>query len=70
MVGVLFSLYNIFNINIRNRFMSEIKLRPVTKEGADIILEWRNDNESRENSFSKDIISHDDYMSWFDRNDP
>ena len=67
MVGVLFSLYNIININIRNRFMSEIKLRPVTKEDADIILEWRNDNESRENSFSKDIISHDDHMSWFDK---
>ena len=43
MVGVLFSLYNIFNINKRNRFMSEIKLRPVTKEDADIILEWRAD---------------------------
>ena len=59
MVGVLFLLYN--------TNMSEILLRPVTTEDADIILKWRNDAATRENSFSKDVISHEDHMKWFDK---
>ena len=44
--------------------MSEI-LRPATIEDAEIILEWRNDEETRHNSFSKDRIDLETHKKWF-----
>lgn len=44
--------------------MKELTLRPVTMEDAELILEWRNDADSRANSFQKDIILPDTHMAW------
>ncbi len=41
-------------------------------EDAAIILKWRNDRLSRENSFDKSVIDHDSHMLWYANrlNDP
>lgn len=44
--------------------MKELKLRPVTMEDAELILEWRNDADTRANSFQGDIILKDTHMAW------
>lgn len=44
--------------------MKELTLRPATMEDAELILEWRNDADSRANSFQGDIISPDTHMAW------
>lgn len=41
------------------------KLRNVSIEDAEIILAWRNDEDTRKNSFSKEIISFETHMKWF-----
>ena len=43
-----------------------IYLRPADREDAQIILEWRNDKQTRENSFSKDVIDSDTHLKWFE----
>ncbi|MBO4309650.1 MAG: GNAT family N-acetyltransferase [Lachnospiraceae bacterium] len=40
-------------------------LRKASFEDAKIILEWRNDRVTRENSFSKDIIDYETHIKWF-----
>jgi len=42
-------------------------LRPANLDDAEIILEWRNDMQTRENSFSKDLIDLDTHLKWFER---
>lgn len=44
-----------------------MELRAADREDAAIILEWRNDDTVRANSFSKDIISWDEHIKWFER---
>lgn len=43
-----------------------VYLRPADREDAQIILEWRNDQQTRENSFSKDVIDSDTHLKWFE----
>ena len=40
-------------------------LRKATLDDAKIILEWRNDPLTRENSFSKDLIDPETHIKWF-----
>ena len=42
-----------------------MKLRPALMDDAEIVLEWRNDETTRNNSFSKDIISPDVHKKWY-----
>ena len=42
-----------------------MKLRPAVMDDAEIVLEWRNDETTRNNSFSKDIISLDVHKKWY-----
>lgn len=44
-----------------------MKIRPATMDDAEIVLEWRNDDITRANSFSKDIIDKDSHMNWYQR---
>ena len=41
-------------------------LRPANRDDAEIVLEWRNDKQTRENSFSKDVIDLDTHLKWFE----
>lgn len=45
----------------------ETKLRRVEMADAEILLEWRNDAQTRQNSFSKDIITLDTHVKWLER---
>ncbi|MDO4166472.1 MAG: GNAT family N-acetyltransferase [Eubacteriales bacterium] len=42
-----------------------IFLREATKDDADIILEWRNDPLTRNQSFSKGLIDRETHIQWF-----
>ena len=42
-------------------------LRPATMDDALSVLEWRNDETTRNNSFTKAIISKEDHLNWFKR---
>ena len=42
-----------------------ITLRPATIEDAEMILSWRNDEVTRANSFSGDVITYEAHMEWF-----
>ena len=42
-----------------------MKLRPAVMDDAEIVLEWRNDETTRNNSFSKDVISLDVHKKWY-----
>lgn len=41
-------------------------LRLANLDDAQIVLEWRNDEQTRENSFSKDLIDLDTHLKWFE----
>ena len=45
----------------------KIKLRPATKQDADILLEWRNDPETRKASHNTLEIQRSDHLSWLSR---
>ncbi|MCM1046226.1 MAG: GNAT family N-acetyltransferase [Candidatus Gastranaerophilales bacterium] len=42
-----------------------IYLRDADINDAEIILEWRNDNFTRQHSFSKDVIDPETHLKWF-----
>ena len=44
--------------------MENLKLRPVTMEDAECILAWRNDEDSRKNSFHSDLIDWEAHVAW------
>ncbi|MBN2014540.1 MAG: GNAT family N-acetyltransferase [Candidatus Altiarchaeota archaeon] len=44
----------------------EITLRPAQKSDCEILLEWRNDPETRKYSFSSHKISAEEHSRWFD----
>jgi len=41
-----------------------ITLRPATIQDAQVLLEWRNDPETRKNSHTMDEIKMEDHMKW------
>ena len=43
----------------------KLSLRAATMEDAMDIMRWRNDEQSRENSFSKDIIRIPEHLEWY-----
>lgn len=47
--------------------MKKLNLRPVTMEDAELILSWRNDAESRKNSFSQEEILVETHREWLSR---
>jgi len=48
--------------------MSErMKLRPVTIEDADLLLEWRNDPQTRMASHNTEEVKRDEHISWLTR---
>ncbi len=44
-----------------------MELRKVTTDDAGIILDWRNDEITRKNSFSSEIIALEDHVKWLER---
>ncbi len=44
-----------------------MKLRKADINDAGTILEWRNDESTREGSFSKDIIQWEDHIKWYEK---
>lgn len=44
-----------------------ITLRPATMDDADILLEWRNDPETRKASHNTAEVRRDDHVSWLSR---
>ncbi|MCR4792042.1 MAG: GNAT family N-acetyltransferase [Lachnospiraceae bacterium] len=54
-------------------FLRDVQLRDAVIGDADIVFEWRNDAETRKNSFNHDVIIYDNHIQWFkktlDRND-
>jgi RimJ/RimL family protein N-acetyltransferase len=44
-----------------------ITLRPATIDDADMLLEWRNDPETRKASHNTDHVQRDDHISWLSR---
>ncbi len=44
-----------------------MKLRKAVMDDAELILKWRNDEKTRENSFSSDVIALDDHIKWLSR---
>lgn len=48
--------------------MSEnISLRPATTQDADLLLEWRNDPETRKASHNTAEVQRDEHISWLSR---
>lgn len=47
--------------------MSKTIIRRATLDDAEVILEWRNDETTRMNSFSKEKIELDSHIKWFKR---
>jgi RimJ/RimL family protein N-acetyltransferase len=45
----------------------DIQLRRAVMSDAEAVLNWRNDEETRKNSFSKDKISLDTHKKWFEK---
>lgn len=41
------------------------RLRAVKDTDIDLLFEWANDSTVRQNSFSSDLISYEDHVSWF-----
>ena len=46
---------------------NKIFLRRATMDDAKDLLRWRNDEDSRANSFSKEVIDLETHMKWFER---
>ena len=44
-----------------------MKLRKAVMDDAELILKWRNDEMTRRNSFSSDVISMDNHVKWLER---
>ena len=44
-----------------------MKLRKAVMDDAELILKWRNDEKTRENSFSSDVIALEDHIKWLSR---
>jgi UDP-2,4-diacetamido-2,4,6-trideoxy-beta-L-altropyranose hydrolase len=47
--------------------MMKVKVRPVQEDDSDILLEWRNDEDVRRQSFNTEVISKDNHDSWFSK---
>ena len=47
--------------------MKKLSFRPVTMEDAELILIWRNDIASRNNSFSQDEICMETHINWLEK---
>ena len=45
----------------------KMKLRKAVMDDAELILKWRNDEKTRENSFSSDVIALEDHIKWLSR---
>lgn len=43
-----------------------IRLRPATIADADLLLQWRNDSQTRHASHSMSIVSREDHIEWLD----
>jgi len=41
-----------------------MELRRATIDDADTLLAWRNDDDTRQASFSQDVVSRDDHLAW------
>lgn len=50
-----------------NRMNETIRLRPATINDADILLEWRNDPETRIASHNTAEVQRNDHISWLSR---
>ena len=46
---------------------NEPRLRPVTMQDAELILEWVNDPLDRANSYSSEPITLDEHLAWLKR---
>ena len=44
-----------------------IRLRPVTIQDADLLLDWRNDPETRNASHNTEIVQREEHISWLTR---
>ncbi|WP_029231888.1 GNAT family N-acetyltransferase [Butyrivibrio sp. VCB2006] len=44
-----------------------MQLRRATMDDALDVLVWRNDETTRQNSFTQDLISQEDHLKWFKR---
>ncbi len=44
-----------------------MELRKANKDDAKQLLEWRNDEATRKNSFSSEVISLDEHLRWLDK---
>ena len=44
-----------------------IYLRKATPSDIDILFEWVNDKEARQNAFASHIITYEEHTIWFDR---
>ena len=42
-----------------------MNIRQASMNDAEIVLEWRNDETTRNNSFSKDVIDFETHKKWF-----
>jgi UDP-2,4-diacetamido-2,4,6-trideoxy-beta-L-altropyranose hydrolase len=44
-----------------------LALRPATRDDARLLLDWRNDPETRAGSFATEPVAWDDHVAWLDR---
>jgi len=47
------------------KFLRDIKLRNACIQDADKVFVWRNDKETRQNSFNHSILVYDNHIKWF-----
>src|SRR3954447_5372213 len=47
--------------------MDHFRIRPASKDDAQRLFEWRNDESTRRMSKSKDIVGWDEHLGWLDR---
>lgn len=45
--------------------MSKLRLRRATKEDANLLYEWRNDEATRRYSFNQDKVTFSSHLDWF-----
>lgn len=47
--------------------MSELYLRPVNNDDKLLLLKWRNDQITRMNSFSEDVVTEEEHAGWLEK---
>lgn len=55
------------DVIIHSKINQNIRLREITINDIDLVFEWSNERQTRENSFNSEDISYEEHKQWFER---